>query len=557
MLVKEGADSTFCEEQNVEGEGQGKERTQNLQRERTNSFHSGPTSTSETLEKVFMLSPRDLQIPYSHYESLKCRNRLYSRPPHSGNYAIDEGMQGMVEFNDHETSKKDDPPRESCNNRPLKLSWLEHIQLVANAWAFSLKQEHERTKKMLQNSQQRVIRLCDQLEFHTQEQERLVREASRQQAEFSSLKEQLEHARARLQDQEGRGKLHDDLVTRMHTAETKAADRAQGCHLQNKMVENMRAENETLKRQTEETMHGQHMLSLDKAFLMKELEERKAKHVATQHALTVAEERIQRLLAVREDCTRQLQEVKDEAEAALQRRVDEERSRAAAEEKRAKVAMQELWERERGLLREERQAACREAERVRQELQALRYTYDDLVLRCAKQDSTAQATISTLKADATYKALELVRVETQLEGTTQDLRAAQRSVMSLQAQAQTAPRTLEARFAPEKGVGPAAAVADVGAFKRSPTRRECDGREGPEGEEPFHLMATLQDAQLQIQQLLTSWRGKGQGHGRAGDPRKEGAGEWLGKRGIDRQLSHLMFRMSSHPRKAPKWHMKI
>lgn len=297
-------------------------------------------------------------------------------------------------------------------------------------------QDLAEARRQLQESQRRVVGLSDQLDFHMQENERLAKETGTLRAQAQAMTNELQQAQAKLQRQVDKERMHDDIVARLGVAEKANAELQAQSIQQTAALAHATAAHDAMQRRVAESAHCQDILALDKNFLSKELESLKTEHNATLHALRLSEEKRHKLSLASEEWSQQLQKVKEEAQRAYQLRLDQEQCRLTAEQAGNRTTSQEAWERETTMLREARQEALLQAERSRQELHALQQAHEDLILRLAKQDTTAQATMAALRAEAKCKAYELARVEALLGEKCQALTSAHETLSTVQTQCQ-------------------------------------------------------------------------------------------------------------------------
>eukprot|EP00624_Nannochloropsis_granulata_P002319 evm.model.NODE_21757_length_20200_cov_26.998911.4 len=291
-------------------------------------------------------------------------------------------------------------------------------------------------RKQLQESQRRIVGLSDQLDFHMQENERLARKTGTLHAEAQATAKELQEVRAKLQHQAHKERIHDDVAARLDTSEKTNADLQAQSIQQTAALAQAKAAHEAIQKRVAEAVHCQDMLVLDKNFLSNELEKVQAEHSAALHGLQLSEEKAQKLSLASEMWNQQLQKVKDEAQQAYQLRLDQERCRLTAEQAGNRRTSQEAWEREMTMLREARQEALLQADRSRQELHTLRHAHEDLVLQLAKQNTSAQATMATLRAEIKCKAYHLARVEALLEEKCRTLMSTQDTLVTMQTQCQ-------------------------------------------------------------------------------------------------------------------------
>lgn len=270
-------------------------------------------------------------------------------------------------------------------------------------------------RKQLQESRRRVVGLSDQLDFHMQENERLARETGTLRTEAQATAKELQAARAKIHCQAHKERVYDDVAARLDAAEKTNADLQAQFIQQTAALAQAKAAHDAMQKRAAEAIHCQDMLVLDKNFLSKELEKVQAEHSATLHDLHLSKDKAQKLTLASEAWSQQLQNVKDEAQQAYQLHLDEERCRITAEQAGNRRTSQEVWERETTVLREARQEALLQADRSRQELHTLRHAHEDLVLQLAKQNTSAQATMASLRAEIKCKAYHLARVEALLE----------------------------------------------------------------------------------------------------------------------------------------------
>jgi chromosome segregation ATPase len=393
-------------------------------------------------------SRNTISSPLSLPASIDDDHHFLPRPPHTtdnerndnhhderdnDNRAVEFEAQ-VAALQAHQRDGESDRAR--LEEQMLRFQLQQHQQEHQQKKEQSNAQDLAEIRKQLQESQRRVVGLSDQLDFHMQENERLAKETGTLRAEAQATAKELQEAQTKIQRQAGKERIHDDIVARLDAVEKANADLQAQSIQQTAALAQATAAHDAMQRRIAEAAHCQDMLVLDKSFLSKELESLKAEHSATLYALQHSEEKRHNLSLASEEWSQQLQKVKEEAQRAYQLRWDQERCRLTAEQVGNRTTSQEAWEREMTMLREARQEALRQADRSRQELQALQQAHEDLVLRLAKQETTAQATMATLRAEVKYKAYELARVEAVLEEKCQALTSAHETLATTQAQCQ-------------------------------------------------------------------------------------------------------------------------